>query len=235
MHKVRNEKIKCENCGDKFQPRSNRQKYCGSRKERTGCSFSVKKERTKQYLRDTKDHWKEYKKKYSKNNRNKINKRRREKYIEDNGPLKQPVVRSRAELLEMARIRSQRYYKKNRERIMRMSNDRHKKRIKNDLGYRLKTRMRYRMWMAITGKYKKERTLDLIGCSIDELVGHLESQFIDGMTWDNYGRGGWVVDHIIPLSSGDLSDHNTRMELCNYKNLQPLWELDNIKKSNKMV
>ena len=61
------------------------------------------------------------------------------------------------------------------------------------------------------------------------LKEHLESQFIDGMGWDN--RVEWHIDHIIPLSSAKTEDELYR--LCHYTNLQPLWAEDNLKKGNK--
>jgi hypothetical protein len=74
----------------------------------------------------------------------------------------------------------------------------------------------------------------LIGCTVQDLRDHMESQFKDGMTWNNYGQRGWHVDHIIPLSKFDLSDENQRAIAMHYTNLQPLWWRDNIKKGNKM-
>lgn len=83
-------------------------------------------------------------------------------------------------------------------------------------------------------KQKHNKTVDLLGCSVPELKKHLESQFQPGMTWDNYGRTGWHIDHIKPLSSFDLTDLEQLTEACKYTNLQPLWAKDNIQKSNKL-
>jgi hypothetical protein len=66
---------------------------------------------------------------------------------------------------------------------------------------------------------------------IDELWKHLEKQFKDGMTRQNQGE--WHIDHIKPCSLFDLTDPEQQKECHNYKNLQPLWAIDNIKKSNK--
>ena len=54
------------------------------------------------------------------------------------------------------------------------------------------------------------------------------------MNWNNYGRNGWVVDHIIPLNFAK-NDINKLYELCNYKNLQPLWESENCSKADKII
>ena len=72
---------------------------------------------------------------------------------------------------------------------------------------------------------------NVFGCSTDELVKHLEDQFKDGMTWDNYGRYGWHIDHIKPLSKAE--DMEDLIRRAHYTNLQPLWATDNLKKSNK--
>lgn len=72
-----------------------------------------------------------------------------------------------------------------------------------------------------------------LGCSMEELKVYLESKFQPGMSWDNYSFTGWHIDHIIPLSSFDLTDPEQFKQACHYTNLQPLWAEDNFKKSNK--
>ena len=78
-------------------------------------------------------------------------------------------------------------------------------------------------------------TLDLLGCSVEELWIHLEKQFTAGMTRENHGRNGWHIDHIIPCASFDLSDPEQQSQCFHYTNLQPLWAEDNIKKGNKII
>ena len=53
------------------------------------------------------------------------------------------------------------------------------------------------------------------------------------MTFENYGE--WEIDHIKPISLFNLNNENELFECFNYTNLQPLWKLDNIKKSNKFI
>jgi len=57
------------------------------------------------------------------------------------------------------------------------------------------------------------------------------------MTWDNYGRNGWHIDHIIPISFFEFKSVNdTEFKYCwNLNNLQPLWESENISKGNKLI
>ena len=69
-----------------------------------------------------------------------------------------------------------------------------------------------------------------MGCTPEFLKEHLQSQFKDGMGWDNYGS--WHIDHIIPLSVA--KDEKEIYRLCHYTNLQPLWAIENLSKGNKV-
>jgi len=52
------------------------------------------------------------------------------------------------------------------------------------------------------------------------------------MTWKNYGRNGWHIDHIIPVSKFDLTCDAHVRACFHHSNMQPLWEADNIRKKN---
>jgi hypothetical protein len=80
---------------------------------------------------------------------------------------------------------------------------------------------------------KKHKTLDIIGCTPEFLRNYIESQFIDGMSWENYGYYGWHIDHKIPLSLA--KNEEEVYKLCHYTNLQPLWAEDNFRKNNTYI
>lgn len=105
-----------------------------------------------------------------------------------------------------------------------------KTRRSSDLNYKLKTYLRNRVGAAIKCVYKSGSAVEDLGCSVEILRNHLESQFKGGMSWDNYGT--WHIDHILPLSKFDLSKREDFLIACNYKNLQPLWADENIRKSD---
>lgn len=90
------------------------------------------------------------------------------------------------------------------------------------------------MWSALAGRTKSSGTKKLIGCPIEILILHLESQFIEGMSWENYGPV-WHVDHIKPCSNFDLSNPEQQRACFNYSNLQPLFAADNLQKGDKYV
>jgi len=80
------------------------------------------------------------------------------------------------------------------------------------------------------GYTKKSKTFEILGCDYETFKKHIESQFIDGMSWEN--RNEWHVDHIIPVSSA--KDEGEMILLNHYLNLQPLWATDNLSKGSKL-
>jgi hypothetical protein len=111
-----------------------------------------------------------------------------------------------------------------------------KNRRRTDSGFNIRCNLsrRIRQCLKSTNTRKSNPTLTLLGCSIKELRLHLEKQFKHGMTWKNYGVFGWHIDHILPVSSFDLTKELEQKKCFHYSNLQPLWMLENIKKSNKL-
>lgn len=83
------------------------------------------------------------------------------------------------------------------------------------------------------GLRKASKTIELLGCSFQDLRVHLESLFQPGMSWKNYGLHGWHVDHRRPCASFDLTDPEQQRQCFNFKNLQPLWAKDNWSKHAK--
>ena len=79
---------------------------------------------------------------------------------------------------------------------------------------------------------KAYHTAELIGCSVPDLMKHLESQFKEGMTWQNHSRFGWHIDHVIPCSAFDLSKPEEQKKCFHYTNLQPMWATPNLKKNS---
>lgn len=108
----------------------------------------------------------------------------------------------------------------------------HKTRPLVDERFRLARNLRKRLRTALRDNFKTGSAVEDLGCSIDDFKIYLESKFTDGMSWDSYGRQGWHIDHILPLSKFDLSDPNELKKACHFTNLQPMWWKDNLRKSN---
>jgi hypothetical protein len=105
-------------------------------------------------------------------------------------------------------------------------------RKRNDSLFKLVTLCRARIQQGIknAGDQKTLRSIDLIGCSWLKLRTHLEEQFQPGMSWSN--RIEWHIDHIKPIAAFDITKEEWQRECFHYINLQPLWGIDNIKKSS---
>jgi len=100
----------------------------------------------------------------------------------------------------------------------------------NPLNSKIARNLRGRLSQAIRNGYKSGSAIDDLGCSITNLKAYLESRFLPGMSWNNYGKHGWHVDHIKPLCRFDLTDEVQLKKACHYTNLQPLWAKDNLEK-----
>lgn len=165
-----------------------------------------------------------------------INNIKKKKYIQDNITKKREWDNN-YRLREDIRIKKNNYLKEyNQENKIKL-NEYHKKRryirYRTDINFKLTSILRGRLGMALKGKIKKEKTLNLLGCSIEELKQYLEKQFINEMSWSNHGLI-WEIDHIIPCSLFDLTKLEEQQKCFHYSNLQPLYKLENRIKSNKL-
>jgi len=140
---------------------------------------------------------------------------------------------------EIIKLKVKEYKKKNPEKeIERRNSEKYKKYMKNyskkyreDKPYFILWRSVLRNSLKRIGTKKEDKTNELLGYSAKELKEHIEKQFVDGMSWENWGE--WHLDHIKPVSSFDKSE---KLSIINsLDNLQPLWAADNLKKSNKIL
>jgi len=170
----------------------------------------------KSYYLKNKDKINEYKKKYRKENKevisiyNKKYKNRHKKEIKE-------------------------YRIKNINILKRKQNKYETYKRKTDIKWKVSKNLRVRINIALKHSIKSLSTMFLIGCEIDYLMYCLQCKFKKGMNWNNYGygKGKWVIDHIIPCANFDLSDPKQQKECFHYTNLQPLWWEENMRKGSK--
>jgi hypothetical protein len=93
-------------------------------------------------------------------------------------------------------------------------------------------RRRINCVMASASARKSAGLVDVSGCTVNELVKHIESQFLEGMSWANRRR--WHIDHIIPCSAFDLTDPAQQKVAFHYTNLRPVWSSENQRKHAKV-
>lgn len=124
------------------------------------------------------------------------------------------------------------YRNKHKDRINAYMRDYRTKRMQ-----RSKHRISSRMYAAVRREVKKfgaSTTKTIQGLyTNEELFNHLESQFTDGMSWDNMSE--WHIDHIRPVASFDYdsTDHPDFKKCWALNNLQPMWAKDNMSKGAK--
>ena len=170
---------------------------------------------------------KEWNKKYRENNKEKV----KEDRENNKGYIKNYKDKNRELLNKKAREK----YKENPKKF----NDRNKAYMAKNKNARIAANLRSRLNKALKGETKKQKTLELLGCSSEEYVKYLEENFEEGMSWENYGRKSgkdrwWEIDHTIPLSKYNLKDENQLADATNYLNTKPMWQEENIKKSNNL-
>lgn len=92
------------------------------------------------------------------------------------------------------------------------------------------------MRKSLKGKKSGRHWEGLVGYGLSALMAHLEKGFQPGMAWENYGKNGWHIDHIIPLSVFNFTDpsHFDFKRCWSLNNLRPLWGKENISKSDRI-
>lgn len=100
-----------------------------------------------------------------------------------------------------------------------------------DPNYKITTALRSRLSTLMKKCYAKKSnsTMELLGCSVSEFRALIESKFLPGMSWDNYGR--WHLDHITPCAFFDLRLKSAQEKCFHFSNFQPLWAIDNLRKN----
>lgn len=111
------------------------------------------------------------------------------------------------------------YRKNNKEKIK----EYYKTKYKTDIQYKLKNDYLHLVERVIRNQKTTPKEEEILGCDYQTFRSHIESKFDKEMNWDNYGVKGWQIDHIIPISSFDLTDIEQVKKCFNYKNSQPLW------------
>jgi predicted DNA-binding transcriptional regulator AlpA len=128
------------------------------------------------------------------------------------------------------------YREKNIDKIRKTKRDYERNRKASDPLYKLISNFRTAIYTVLkeSNVDKYGHYFDVLQYTPEELINHLEKQFKDDMTWDNYGI--WHVDHKLPITSFDIQEMGDEefMKCWCLDNLQPMWGEENIRKSNKL-
>lgn len=190
-----------------------------------------KRESDRKYREAHKDEIKAYHKGWRDSNREHLNEMQRGKYKENPEAFKERKERYVNSHLEQVKESRTRYKKENRQKCT----DYERNKRHNDPIYRFRSGARHLIWSYNRKKgYKGGKTVwEMVGCDFDSFLVHIQSQFTEGMTMENYGlsEGCWNIDHIVPISTAETDEDIERLN--HYTNLRPMWAIENSKKSRK--
>ncbi len=152
-----------------------------------------------------------------------INKEKYKKYREEN---KEEIYIKRKKYRDNNKEKMKMQYEKAKEKRKIYRNNRRK----TDYLYCLKCKIRKNINASIKKKgfTKRSTTYNILGCDYDFFKNYIESQFINGMNWNNIH-----LDHIKPLSSA-ITEKDV-LDLNHYTNFQPLFAIDNLNKASKII
>ena len=178
---------------------------------------------------------KEYNKEQYQKNKEQIKEQRKGYYLKNKEHIREQQKGYNLKNPEIKKERDKKYRLKNKEsyKKWRLENKEHirnheRNRYQTDVNFKLRKICRNRIRKALKGATKSAATMELIGCTIDELRRHMESKFEPWMNWENHGL--WDVEHIKAMSKFDLTDPEQQRACCHWSNLQPMEHIENLKK-----
>jgi len=199
--------------------------YKASNKEKIKLYREANKDKTKQYYEDNKERIKQQREP----NKEKI-KQRMKQYREDNREkLKQQMKQYKEDNREKLK-----QYREDKRHYCEHNTPKHQCKICDPQGH-LRHIVSSRIRHALKSD-KTERSIEYLGCTIAEFKAHIESQFKENMTWENFGD--WQIDHIVPIKykkNGQNPTLEDVIERLHWKNTQPMWAKDNIAKGNRFI
>jgi len=203
-------------------------------------------EKQKKYYEKNKEKIKQYKKEHYSLNRKAINvktkayyahnkdkqsKLQKEDYLTDKPKYQERAKKYYAANREKIKAKSKKYAQENKGKINVRLREYFKKKRKTNSNFRLQRNMTTAVYASLKGNKQKRSWEELVGYSLIELKQHLESKFLDGMTWSNCGD--WHLDHIKPICAFDITSYACDdFKACwSLSNLRPIWAIDNLRKS----
>ncbi len=176
---------------------------------------------------------KEYYKKWAEENQDKLKENRKRWALKNSEKIKESSKKYKEKNRELLRLKAKEYYENNKSECL----ERNKKILRNKYNtddlFRLKFNLRKLINKTIVrkGYTKKSKSMTILGCDFEFFKKHIEGQFEEWMTWDNYGgtpkykEERWEIDHIKPISLA--KDENEILMLNHFSNLRPLCSFTN--------
>lgn len=192
---------------------------------------SRKKESDKKYRDSHKEQTKAYHEAWREKNRERLREQARANYHKNPQAHKARVDKYKASHVEQIKESRARYKTENRQKCT----DYQRNKRQSDPVYKFRT-----SFIHLMSLYRKKKgytgtkgTWEMVGCNFDNFLAHIQGQFLDGMTLENYGHGEgkWNIGHIIPICTAKTDEDFEKLN--HYTNLRPMWAIENYKKSKK--
>jgi len=218
----------CSNCKEDKPISEYSKKYKdknGVQKYQSFCKKCVnEKDKERSSTKEFKEKRHEYDVNFYKENKEKILKEKKEYHIKNREEIlkKKKEYRDIPEIKEKNRLYIKNYKVENRDKYYS-----YRRNNPHIVAWR---RILYRT-LYYLGTEKEGHTQDMLGYTAAQLKHHIEKQFKESMTWENYGE--WEIDHIRPLTSFDMNAEPSEVNALS--NLQPLWKEENMKKFNNIL
>ena len=106
---------------------------------------------------------------------------------------------------------------------------------KTDLSFKLASYMRNRLYKDYKAQKveKTNKTIDLLGFSLEFFKKWILQQIYGEMTLENYGKI-WCLDHCYPLSKANLSNETDMIKATNWINFRRMYCSGDISKGSKI-
>lgn len=152
---------------------------------------------------------------------------------------KETILKKQQEYDQNNKEKKKEYYNKNKDKIKtyqreyklknaNLIKEKDKLRRNNN---KLNSNLSHQIWRSLHDIKADRHWEDLVPYALEELKEHLEKQFTPEMNWDNYGKYGWHIDHIIPqdVFLPFNSENDIKFKVCwSLANLRPLWCTNNL-------
>lgn len=127
------------------------------------------------------------------------------------------------------KIKRREYVQRHKDKLLKIGRARDKLKRDSHPLYKLRRATSNLLTRSIKSRYKKtSKTYEILGCDFDYLISYMESLFEPGMSWSNYGKNGWSIDHVCPCNQAQNEEE--LLKLQHFTNLKPIWHIENIKK-----
>lgn len=165
---------------------------------------------------------------YNNLNKNQIKDYNKQRYESDKKIILDKIKIYHNKNKEIIREYTKNWFQENKEHI----NEYNRNKYKNDPIFKLKLILRntIKNQLKLKDGFKPDKTLNILGCPLEEFRNYIGKQFYPEMNWGNHGIV-WEIDHIKECFRFDLSKEEEVRECFHYTNMRPLFSTTEIAQS----